>query len=305
MRWMIAAVLIVAGLASVPTPAFAEVVCHNETRTEIDQFGNVITRVVQVCEETGSGDGGSGGGGGSGKCVYDGREIPCTKDGLVWIASRGCYAMNVTDWFKHGEPEWQGHTVGSLWNCMGSGPDQMPGISEIFWLATGDGPTVVDPRVLAEEAFAQMQLATPSIHMAPSPPEKTYVGLDTWLWMGQSQWQTLTRSASAGATSVEVTAKVVSARWDMGEGTKGCPSAGRPWVKGMPDSASTDCSYKFSKVSDFEPNKEFKVGVHLVYQVDWECSGVCLVGSGTLGQHNGPTAGSSIRVGERQTVVIR
>lgn len=302
---LVVASLLAAFLVSWGVPATAAVVCHSETRTEV-RGGKIVTVVVQVCEEdgTGDGDGDSSSSDGSSQCSYGGRQIACTRDGLIWIASRACYAMSVSDWFEHGDDEWQGHTDGSLWNRMGVGPDQRPALDDIFWLPEGGAPPPPDPRELAEEAFGQMQLATPSIRLAPTPPLKTYVGLDTWLWMPPAQWATLTNSVKVRDTSVSVTAKVVSARWDMGPGSVGCPSAGRPWVKGMSDSITTDCSYTYKKVSDFQPDKKFKVSVHLQYQVDWACSGECLVDNGTLGINSGPSAGSAIRVGERQSVVV-
>lgn len=291
------------GTLSIPSQGSAAVECHSVEVTKPGPGGTIITVIEQVCEDTGTGGSEAPGSGGGG-CSFDGRRIPCTKDGLTWIPSHACYAMDVSDWFEHGAPEWQGHTEGSLWNCMGSGPEQFPSISEVFWLPGGGEPPPPDPRELAEQAFGEMGLATPDVHTAPAPPLKTYVGLDTWLWMDQGQWRTLTNSVTVRDTTVNVAARVVSARWDMGSGSVGCPSAGRPWVKGMSDSVKTDCSFKYTKVSDFEPGKKFKISVHLEYQVDWTCSGECLVDDGTLGIINGPSAGSAIRVGERQSVVI-
>jgi hypothetical protein len=150
-----------------------------------------------------------------------------------------------------------------------------------------------------------MKLATPKIHLAPQPPLMTYVGLETWLWVDAAQWSDLKLTVSAGPTSVTVTAKPVKAEWDLTAGNETCTSPGRPWVKGMSSSEKTDCSYTFQRVSDFEPDGEFPVSSTLTYQVDWTCSGTCLIGSGTLGEVDGLPGTSAIRVGERQSVVVR
>ena len=72
----------------------------------------------------------------------------------------------------------------------------------------------------------------------------------------------------------------------------------------MSASAQTDCSYTFDQVAIAQPEGEFPVTATLTYQVDWTCSGACPVGSGSLGQVDGPMSSSAIRVGERQSVVI-
>jgi len=180
-----------------------------------------------------------------------------------------------------------------------------PASPDIFWVAAGAAPALVDPTVLAQRALDRMPLATPNIHMAPTPPEMTFVGLDTWLWMDENQFDTLTMTVNGGGASVTVTAAVARAWWDMSDGDgASCPSAGRPWVKGMTSAERTDCSYAYSRVSDFEPDKVFPVAVNLVYQVDWTCTGPCLTASGSLGEVDGPIANGSMRVGERQSVVI-
>jgi len=43
----------------------------------------------------------------------------------------------------------------------------------------------------------------------------------------------------------------------------------------------------------------------LIYQVDWTCAGGCLGDNGTLGEVPGVPGAAAIRVGERQSVVVR
>jgi len=148
-------------------------------------------------------------------------------------------------------------------------------------------------------------LVVPDVRLAPAPPERTFVGLETWLWMPAGQWSTLRKSVSAGATTVTVAAVPQRVVWDMGPSSTTCRSAGRVWKVGeMPTHASTDCSYTYTKVSDFEPDQKFRVSATITYRVDWTCSGSCLAGEGTLGNVDGLPGTASISVGERQSVIV-
>lgn len=311
MRQMMVALAVIVssfniGLAA---PAHAEKVCHNETETYTDASGNVVTVVKEVCVENGNGGGGGGASsaGSSGCFSSPGHEIPCTTpEGYHWFDSQFCYAMNVTSVYSPGDPVWQGHADGSLWACMGVGPTMAPAAGATFYIP-GPGPAAppVDPAVLAQQALDRMPLAKPTIHMAPQPPLMTYVGLETWLWMDLGGWDELRGGAKAGATSVTVVAKPVHVAWDLTAGTATCTSAGRPWVKGMSSSEKTDCSYTFAKVSDSESGGAFPVTATITYQVDWTCAGTCTTKNGSLGEVDGPSSQSAIRVGERQSVVVR
>ncbi|MFE6510276.1 hypothetical protein ACFVBP_21600 [Nocardioides sp. NPDC057764] len=158
---------------------------------------------------------------------------------------------------------------------------------------------------MAEDILETMQLAKPSIHMAPSPPAMTYVGLETWLWMDRGQWADITDSATIRTTTVTVTAEPTHVAWDLTDGSVNCPSAGRPWIKGMSGSEQTDCSYEFQNVSDRDGgNGAFDVSAQIQYQVDWTCSGLCIEDGGTLGVVPGLASAAAIRVGERQSVTV-
>lgn len=247
-----------------------------------------------------------GGGGDRTGCVFAGREIPCTRKGLTWFgAPQDCYAFNVSDLYPPGSPLWEEHPDGSLWSCVGAGPTQAPASGYTFWVPPGAAPAIPDPAELARRALEQLNLAVPNVHMAPQPPLMTYVGLETWLWIDPGQWQKLRLTVTAGATSVTVTAEPVVATWSLTEGSTTCASPGRAWVSGMGDSERTDCSYTFSRVSDGQPDDAFPVSAVLTYQVDWTCTGACLAPIGTLGQVDGLPGTSAIRVGERQSVVVR
>jgi len=270
--------------------------------------GGWICIPVVTPGDPGDPGGGDPGDGGTGCHDELGKEIPCTITAggydQVWFGPpRNCYAWRVDPPPPAGNPAWEGHdpSEGNIYTCDVTACALDPGCAG--WFVPGNA-TPPDPRVLAQRALDRMKLATPKIHMAPQPPLMTYVGLETWLWMDAGQWSDLSLTVSAGPTSVTVVAKPVKATWDLTAGSTTCTSAGRPWVKGMSSAAQTDCSYTFQKVSDFEPDGQFKVTSTLTYQVDWVCSGACIVGTGTLGQVDGLPGVSAIRVGERQTVVI-
>jgi hypothetical protein len=302
MRALVIAVITTWAVVGGPAAVNAERKCTTETSTVTMPDGSIQTIVKEVCVET---DGTGGTGAGDSGCSFEGKPIPCTKFGASWFASQSCYASNVSETYPADQyaEYWQGHKDGTLWMCNGYGPDMIDvGSPSFFWLPTGAAP--VDPAVLAQQALDRMPLAAPQIHMAPQPPLMTYVGLETWLWMDSGQWSNLTGGASAGGTSVSVVARPVKVTWDLTAGSTTCTSAGRPWLRGMSSSAQTDCSYTFQKVSDFQPGGEFPVTATIKYQVDWTCAGACSTGSGSLGQVDGPTSTSAIRVGERQSVVV-
>lgn len=238
------------------------------------------------------------------ECEWLGKTIPCSRGGGSWFATQSCYAFQGAV-PPRTDPAWGGHTEGSVWTCAGAGGN---GTGYNFWVAPNaavPAPALVDPAVLAQRALDQLQLTRPSIHMAPQPPLQTYVGLETWLWMDPGQWQPLDLTVMAGPTAVTVTAQPVRAVWNLSEGSTTCASAGRPWVNGMGDGERTDCFYTFTDISDGQTNDAFAVTSKLIYQVDWTCAGGCLEDNGTLGEVPGLPGAAAIRVGERQSVVVR
>jgi len=302
------------GLVAAETASAAE--CGPGTVATADHTDSTICVAVASPSSVGGSSGGAttlaasstGGSQGSRSCEWAGRTVPCSKGGSPWFAAQNCYAFQGYVPPKD-DPIWGGHEDGSVWTCAGAGPDGA-GIGYNFWVAPGEAaaaaaPVLVDPAVLGQQALDQLQLARPSIHMAPQPPLQTYVGLETWLWMDQDQWAPLDLTVTAGPTAVTVTAQPVRGVWDLTAGSTTCPSAGRAWVKGMGDGEQTDCSYTFTQISDGEPDDEFAVTSTLIYEVDWTCAGGCLEDGGTLGEVPGPPGAAAIRVGERQSVVVR
>lgn len=235
-------------------------------------------------------------------CSSNGSTIPCTHAGGQWNSDRGCYLVPITQ-PPPGSNEWQGHnpSEGRVYAC--ARPNQVGNPSLVF-VPNGQEPP--DPEALARRALDQLKLTVPKVHLSPTPPAKTYVGLETWLWMPQSQWSTLTKSVTAGSTTVTVTAEPRRVRWDMGAGSTVCYDAGRAWVvKQMSATATTSCQYTYKKVSDFQPDGKFQVSATIIFRARWNCSGTCLAPDGSLGDVDGLTGTSTIQVGERQSVNIK
>ena len=279
----IAAVALVSALFGTAS-AGADTVCPPGTEPGSIGGGTVC---IPVVDPGGPGPdnppGGGGGNGGSDPCSYYIAEPQPPAGTAVW---GGHTPDEGSIYIKDCEDGWGG------W-----------GFTLVF--IPNGAATPPNPATLARRALGQMHLAVPDVHLAPAPPAKTYVGLDTWLWMPPGQWATIRKSITAGTTTVTVTAVPQLVEWDMGPGTKVCRSAGREWkVDEMPKGATTSCSYKYSKVSDFLPDRKFRVTATLTYQVDWTCSGNCLSPDGSLGNVDGLPGTASIRVSERQSVVV-
>ena len=298
--------LLLASLVVLPaSPALADG-CPPGTEPQDTGQGTVCVPVVDPGDPGGGDPGSGGGGGGSGSavCIYDGNRIPCAGPNGVWFSSQQCYAQPLNPPPPANDPRWEGHdpSEGNVWIC------RRPGIATpwlYFYVANGSTPALVDPAELAQSALDTLQLEVPAVHTAPTPPDLTYVNLETWLWMGQDQFRTLSLTVAVGGTSVTVTAEPMQATWDMGDGNAAvCQSAGRPWVRGMGSDARTDCSHTYKEVSQFAPGGKYKVTSTLTYQADWTCSGACLAGSGTLGLVDGLPGEAALRVGERQSVIV-
>jgi len=245
------------------------------------------------------------GGGGPTTChKASGEEVPCSNADGVWWPEQECYARQLDLPMTH--PAWRGHTDGTLWLCtVNTGPNT--GSSQYIWLPPGAGVpgAAPDPGELAKTAMGQLRLETAQVHTAPQHPARTIVRVENWMWVPESQWATLTKTVTAGGTSVTVTAEPERILWDMGPETKTCYAPGREWRDGMTDAAKTNCGYAYEVTSHFEPGGVFELSATIQYRVDWVCSGACTSGSGSLGLVDAPAGTGTLRVLQRQTVVVR
>jgi hypothetical protein len=234
-----------------------------------------------------------------------GTKVPCvTSDGNWWSGSQ-CYAAPYDA--PPGSPAWQGQSDGSLWQCSrceASGGAATCNV-EIIWTPPGAEPGPPRPGELASRAVGLMPLATADLRTAPQSPDPTYVGVDTWMWVPESQWSTLSKMVRAGPTSVTVTAAPTEIVWDMGPEPVTCYSPGKAWEQGMTDAAATSCSYTYDRTSRSQPGGVFTITATIRYEVDWSCAGACPVTSGSIGLVDAPVGSGTIRVLQRQTVVVR
>lgn len=235
----------------------------------------------------------------------DGTKVPCkTHDGYWWPGSQ-CYAAPYDA--PPGSAAWQGHTNGSTWQCTSctAAAAATTCTVQIMWTAPGQGPAPPTPEQLAERALGLMPLTKADVHTAPAPSAATYIGVENWLWIPDAQWRTLSKSVSAGATTVTVTAAPSQVAWNLGPTSMTCYGPGTPWQQGMTDAANTTCGYTYKDTSDSEPDGRFAVTATIRYQVTWKCTGTCPTTGGDLGLVDAPAGASTMRVLQRQTVVVR
>jgi len=278
-------------------PAQSEDPCGPGEIPSTSPLGGVICIPVVSPGETGGGDDPNSGG--ATTCQNNGDVIPCTTELGVWFPSHSCYAAPLSPQPDSGQPEWGDHdpSEGRIYWCTEGGiGGELP-----FFVANGAEP-LPDPRALAQSALDQLNLETPDIKLAPPPPLATYVGLETWLWIPQTQWRDLSLTVTAGNTSVTVVAAPKRVDWDLTAGTTSCYSAGREWIRGMPSTAKTTCSYTFSKLSDDQPDEKYPITATLIYAATWTCSGACTLPNGDLGDVPSLQGAAAIEVNERQSV---
>lgn len=164
-------------------------------------------------------------------------------------------------------------------------------------------PNIPDAAQLAQSAKGRIEFKTPQIGLSPLPPNPALVNLQTWLWLESGDWAPLEGSVTAGDTTVTATARPVSVRWNMGEGSKVCQGPGTPWRKGLGSRTKTTCGFTYRHTSVSQPGGAFRISATIMYDSSWTCEGECTEEGGDLGLLPSPTATTNLRVTERQTVV--
>lgn len=303
-RAAIALVLAAAGIMIVAPPAVASSCPPGQGPTPVPGGGVICIEVTDPGAPGGSGapqPGTSGGGVDGCHREADNAVVDCVTEWGVWVAAHQCYAHEANVPPHH--PAWGGNTDGAVWMCALI-DDSSPQV--LFWVPPGGpagGPP--DPATLAQTALGQLRLETANIQLAPGAPDPAVVGVETWMWLPDQQWRTLTRTVRAGGTSVTVVAEPDRVVWDMGPAEKTCFDAGRAWQPGMGDEAVTTCGYTYDQTSKSQVDGAFDVTAVIQYAVDWTCSGVCTSTSGSLGLVDAPAGVGAMRVVQRQTVVIQ
>lgn len=165
----------------------------------------------------------------------------------------------------------------------------------------GNGPTpiMVDPGELAQRTLETLPLPAPEVHMAPAGMggAPSLVNLPTWLWI-DGGWGPLSKSATAGQTTVTVMVESVRVDYDMGAGSTSCGGPGTAWRGGNRVHSPSGCDFTYSSAGEYDTSAVIQ------FQADWTCSGFCLANEGTLGVVAGPASSSSVQVSERQSVVV-
>lgn len=183
-----------------------------------------------------------------------GRAVDCVSGDSWWHQDKQCYVSLKQPQPDKSERIWQGKTEGVIMSCQKLHLGSIN--SYDFWLP--NSKPAPNPRVLAEQAIAQMNLLPVQIGTYPSslsqdPKAMGVVGRWVWLWAknpDEHTWGPITRTATAAGHSVTATAKVSHIVWNMGDGKNHtCRNAGTPWKPNStdPNPKSPTCSYQYEK----------------------------------------------------------
>ena len=121
--------------------------------------------------------------------------------------------------------------------------------------------------------LARDQLVPPLPEPAFAPPAatvRTIVGIDTWFWVPEANWQPITATATAGATSITATATPILLRFDPGDDSPiiTCEGPGTAWEEG----AESDCWHIYQWVSAHDPNGTWQATVEIEWDIVWEAN---------------------------------
>lgn len=143
------------------------------------------------------------------------------------------------------------------------------------WITNGT-PALPDPRVLAAQALARLELPAPVIDSSPGGGVPQTVQLPTWVWLPQNQWAPRSATATVPGESVTATATPRSVTWAWGDGASSvCQGPGTPFITGVTDpaAASPDCGHTYRQTSATAPGQQFPVTATLAWSVSWSGGG--------------------------------
>lgn len=258
-------------------PALAEpIVCPPGTVPDPNGGQCVITVLVPG---TGGGNGGNGDGDPAEPAVQrtctftllgSSREMPCSSADGWWSQSQQAYCEAASPQPPLSDPVWGGRTEGQVYECTRPGA-AFGVVAPVFliWLAQPPAGAPPDPRVLAQQAVATMNLKAVSIGIVPEPaPGRVgLVGMPVWMWdtnPGPTTWGPITKTASAGGYTVTATAKATKVVWSMGDGeVVVCRSPGTPYEDSYGRQDSPDCGYTYTRQG------VYRVWARSYWSVDW------------------------------------
>ena len=198
------------------------------------------------------------------------------------------------------DPVWGGHKNGAIYTCVYLA---IKGVGEVqhtatvnFWAgSTPAAPTPPDPRQLAQEAVAAMNLRAVDMGLVPKPTAGSVglVGMPNWMWVQRpsaSTWGPITKTASARGYTVTATGRVSGVDWDMGDGQSITCQEGTPYEASYGKTKSPSCCHTYTR----QGNYTVTATSHWV--ITWEGIGQ----AGTIPMDLRRTA--TVRIGEAQVL---
>jgi hypothetical protein len=157
------------------------------------------------------------------------------------------------------------------------------------------GTTLVDDLTLARQAYRELPLLYPDPHTSPPFNTPQLVGLPTWLWIDEAQWQPQSATAAVLGLSATATARPTKVIWDLGDGTTvTCDGPGTPYdTSRPPEGQRTDCSHVYQQSGAYD------VTATIVWEVSWSSS----TGNGGVLAPLQRGTGFPLAVEQRQAVI--
>lgn len=297
--WAVVAAVATVLVMSVGAPASADPTCE-----KVDPAtGQCLITTPPAPQPDDPTDPGTGPGG-ERVCIFDWVEpevVECHNVFGTWIDSLQSWCRPADPQPPQDSPIWEGNTEGAIYDCVhGLAGHGVPGThGGRIWLPGPPeaGPT---PRELADQAVAQMDFRAGQIGLAPPTDTMSVVGADTWLWIanpGETTTGPITRTASAGGTTVTATATIDRIEWDMGDGTVvTCTGPGTPYLKVHGNADSPDCGHTYTRSSANQPGEQYTITATTYWTIAWSGGGQ----SGTLAMDF--SRSTQVRVGEIQVL---
>ena len=218
--------------------------------------------IIIVVTEPGGGGGGGGGGDADPvalpTCTWTltspTKEVPCSTSDGWWVKSQQCYAKALQPQPPFTDPAWGGRATGQVYSCTRPvGIGAVSALTFWIWLAAPPNGAPPDPRVLARQTIARMNLRAINIGIVPEPRPGSVgiIGMPTWMWaqnLDATTWGPQTQSASAGGFTVTATAKAQRTVWATGDGaTVTCTGPGTPYADSFGKQSSPTCGHTYTR----------------------------------------------------------
>ncbi|MFE3476232.1 ATP/GTP-binding protein [Streptomyces bacillaris] len=197
---------------------------------------------------------------------------------------------------------WKGHDRAEKGAVYGVNCPDSQGARTV-WLPDGQTPgaaPVIDPEAVARRAVDSMKLTGPAV-ASPRAAGTYVVGMPMWMWATPSPttFGPAEASATAGGVTVTATAKVTTARWDMGDGTTvTCHGPGTKYTPDQGKNMSPDCGHRYQRPSADQPSARYQGTTTATWTITWTAPALGDEGTFTETRQTTWTA----RVGEVQVL---